>query len=308
MCVHNVIPFIRANRKCWIQPAALTSFAASTVCKFFPALSNSRYKGAPHGRFFVCASQLILLSLLPLLANSKPLCPLLNDPVKVRLAHIIDGDTVVLESGEHLRLIGIDTPETGYKERPAEPGAIAARNKLNTLLKPGQQYLLDRGIERRDRHGRSLGHLFLGNGENIQALLLAGGLATVLNIPPNIRYSKCYTHQADRAITAGRGLWRLEQYQARAANELTGKERDYRRIVGKVTNVRRNSSDTWITLDERLTIRIIERELKYFSEINLSALVDSEVQVQGLIYSRKKRLLMRLRHAVDLKILKSPEK
>jgi endonuclease YncB( thermonuclease family) len=93
-----------------------------------------------------------------------------------------------------------------------------AKNKSNTLIQPGQQYLLDRGIEHQDRHGRSLGHLSLNNGANIQVLLLAQGLATVLNIPPNIRYSKCYTQQSGLAITEGRGLWKLDQFQARAAS------------------------------------------------------------------------------------------
>jgi hypothetical protein len=69
-----------------------------------------------------------------------------------------------------------------------------------------------------------------------------------------------------------------------------------------------NSSSTWITLEDRLTILIIEQELKYFSDINLSELVGSEVHVRGLIYDRKKRLRMRLRHGVDLRILKSPSK
>jgi endonuclease YncB( thermonuclease family) len=244
MCVPNVTLSIRVNRKCWIQLAVLTSFVVSTACNSFPALSKSSFKGAPQGRFLVCTGQLLLLLLLPLLANSKPLCSPLKDPAKVRLTHVIEGDTVVLENGEHLRLIGIDTPETGYKRKLSEPGALAAKDKLNTLVQPGQQYLLDRGIERQDRYDRSLGHLFLSNGENIQALLLAQGLATVLNIPPNIRYSKCYAQQSDRAITKGRGLWKLDQFQARAASRLTIKERGYRLIIGMVTNVRSNSSST----------------------------------------------------------------
>lgn len=63
-----------------------------------------------------------------------------------------------------------------------------------------------------------------------------------------------------------------------------------------------------LRLKRPLTILIIEQELKYFSDINLSELVGSEVQVCGLIYDRKKRLRMRLRHDVDLRILKSPSK
>ncbi len=45
---------------------------------------------------------------------------------------VIDGDTFVLETGEKVRLIGIDTPETVHPRKPIEqfgPGSISVYKK-----------------------------------------------------------------------------------------------------------------------------------------------------------------------------------
>jgi endonuclease YncB( thermonuclease family) len=36
-----------------------------------------------------------------------------GDRSRAVVAHVVDGDTVEIESGEHVRLIGVDTPEVG---------------------------------------------------------------------------------------------------------------------------------------------------------------------------------------------------
>jgi endonuclease YncB( thermonuclease family) len=33
---------------------------------------------------------------------------------------VVDGDTLLLQSGEHVRLIGVDTPETKHPKKPVE--------------------------------------------------------------------------------------------------------------------------------------------------------------------------------------------
>ena len=39
----------------------------------------------------------------------------------VRVKWVVDGDTVVLQDGRHVRYIGIDTPEIDHKNQRAEP-------------------------------------------------------------------------------------------------------------------------------------------------------------------------------------------
>ena len=54
------------------------------------------------------------------------------------VAKFVDGDTLILDSGEAIRLAGINTPEMARVGRPAEPLALEARDALVTLLADGQ--------------------------------------------------------------------------------------------------------------------------------------------------------------------------
>ncbi len=224
---------------------------------------------------------------------------------RVRIEYVIDGDTVALTSGEKLRLIGVDTPEIGYKGKASQSGAIEAREFIKGLMHRKRLYALKYGIERHDRHGRNLGHLFLEDGSNIQAMLLSQGYATPLNIPPNLYFSDCYDQQAALAMNAKLGIWKLEQYQSTAANMLTAKDSGYRIIHGRVTRVGNSASSLWLYLGQQLAIRIIHVDLKYFPGIGPEALKGRHIEARGMLYSRNKQLRLRLRHHLDLKILKN---
>ena len=91
---------------------------------------------------------------------------------------VIDGDTVVLSGGEHVRLLGIDAPEL-HPGRPGragpfpEPGAAEARDALRALV-AGQTLRVER--HGRDRYGRTLARLFLADGTDVSEELLRRGL------------------------------------------------------------------------------------------------------------------------------------
>ena len=48
-----------------------------------------------------------------------------------------DGDTLALEDGRSVRLLGINTPETGRDGEPSEPFAEDARALLSRFAAPG---------------------------------------------------------------------------------------------------------------------------------------------------------------------------
>ena len=75
---------------------------------------------------------------------------------------------MVLASGEHVRLLGIDAPERG------QPGAREAGEALRKLL-AGKPVRVAR--EGRDRWGRTLARLYLADGTDLSAELIARGLA-----------------------------------------------------------------------------------------------------------------------------------
>jgi len=99
------------------------------------------------------------------------------------VARVIDGDTIVLESGEWVRFIGIDAPEIG------EPGADEATEFVRELI-DGQTVWLEADGNDTDRFGRLRRYIWLRIPTDTQcedqiraymlnALLLENGLADV---------------------------------------------------------------------------------------------------------------------------------
>jgi endonuclease YncB( thermonuclease family) len=236
-------------------------------------------------------------------AAGAPRCRTGDYHARVRVKYVIDGDTVKLDSGDSLRLIGLDTPEISHDGRPDEPGARAAANYLKSLLPQHPSVPVVFGAERHDRHGRLLGHLFLRDGTNIQALLLAGGYASPLIIPPNLQFLDCYRAGAAAAMGAHRGIWSYPEYQLIDAAELTPAVRGYRRIRGPVTRTGTSRTSLWINLGKHLALRIVKSDLKYFTGIDLSGLAGITVVARGLVYRRKGQLRMRIRHPLDMQII-----
>jgi len=74
------------------------------------------------------------------------------------VARVIDGDTVEIDNGEIVRVIGIDTPETKHPSKPIECyGPEASAYAERTLL--GRHVRLEGN--QTDRYGRRLAHLWL---------------------------------------------------------------------------------------------------------------------------------------------------
>lgn len=71
------------------------------------------------------------------------------------VTHVVDGDTVDLDNGETVRLVGIDTPERG------ECGYDEARAALVDLV-DGQRITLGASDEDRDRYDRLLRYVDVG--------------------------------------------------------------------------------------------------------------------------------------------------
>src|ERR1044072_3140929 len=81
------------------------------------------------------------------------------------IVRVVDGDTVEARIGgevEDVRLIGIDTPETGRTGAPVECSRPRAPRSAHRRLE-GRQVRLVFGAERRDHYGRLLAYLYLGD-------------------------------------------------------------------------------------------------------------------------------------------------
>ena len=112
---------------------------------------------------------------------------------------VIDGDTVELADGCHVRYLGIDTPESGeyYGEE------ATARNRD---LVEGKAVELQRGNRDQDEYGRLLRYVYV-DGIFVNAELVAQGYATAYIFDPDDRYSQVLVQLEQYAKLRERGLW-----------------------------------------------------------------------------------------------------
>ncbi|HXG14995.1 MAG TPA: thermonuclease family protein [Calidithermus sp.] len=125
------------------------------------------------------------------------------------VVRVVDGDTILVRLGERLekvRYIGIDTPEVHHPARGREPGGVEA-TALNRALVEGRRVRLELDVQERDRYGRLLAYVWVGD-VLVNAELVRLGYAQVLTVPPNVRYQALFLRLQRDAREAGRGLWR----------------------------------------------------------------------------------------------------
>ena len=125
-------------------------------------------------------------------------------PTKATVARVIDGDTVELDSGERVRYLMIDTPESTQGKIDCF-GEQAA--DLNSSLVLGETVTLRYDAKCTDNYGRLLAYVSTEEGE-INRILVRRGYACVYHIPPNgdDRRAEFEALEAE-AQTLGKGLW-----------------------------------------------------------------------------------------------------
>lgn len=238
-----------------------------------------------------------------LLAGVAQACGLATPDDRVRVRHVHDGDSLVLEDGRRVRVMGINAPELGRDGAPDEPYAIAARDSLRrALFQSGQVVGLRYGAERQDHYGRTLAHVFSAGGENLGAALLRQGLGMAIVIPPDLWGLDCYPAAEREARAAGRGLWAHPDFQPRESRDLGLREEGFRLVRGRVERIGRSRDARWINLEGRVALRVPEENLGYFVA-PLESLVGQRIEARGWFHLQRNELRATLHHPAALELL-----
>lgn len=170
--------------------------------------------GTPGHRRAVRCCSVVLLVGTAACAPFAPRSPSATDPPAsgvVTVVDVIDGDTVEIAVGgrtEHVRLIGIDTPETVHPTKPVECFGPESSARLAELLPVGTEVDLARDVEERDRYGRLLAYLLRHHDALfVNLTLVAEGYAAVLPLPPNTVFADDFAAAEAAARSAGLGRW-----------------------------------------------------------------------------------------------------
>ena len=129
--------------------------------------------------------------------------------VDADVVRVVDGDTIrvrIADRVERVRYIGVNTPELHHPRRGVEPGAREAAD-VNHELVSGKHVRLEFDVRERDRHGRLLAYVWIGD-VMVNAELVRRGYAQVMTVPPNVRHRSLFLGLERAAREGGRGLWR----------------------------------------------------------------------------------------------------
>jgi len=140
---------------------------------------------------------------------------------------VVDGDTVVLSTGEKVRMIGIDTPESRMNKKlkrdmektRLDADTIIALGKRSAqftrTLTEGKPVRLEFDVQKKDRYDRLLAYLYAENGTFVNAEIIKEGYAMVMTVPPNVKYKDLFAKYQKEAREAQRGLWRTTPIKTR---------------------------------------------------------------------------------------------
>jgi micrococcal nuclease len=232
---------------------------------------------------------------------AAPLCPADHLDEEAQVAYVYDGDTVRLEDGRNVRVIGFDAPEVAHGDHPSQPFGDQARSVLDASLK-GKRIGLRYDAERQDRYSRTLAHVYLADGNALAAVMLAKGLGSVLSVPPNVWNQECYRAQEAGAEHGNKGVWGLPAYRGVDADFLTLADEGFHRVFGKVIRVGDGPKSVRIQLDGLLTVRIPRDALSNFP-YDLHTLLGRRVLARGRIYADGRQLLLTIHDGTGIQPL-----
>jgi endonuclease YncB( thermonuclease family) len=239
------------------------------------------------------ALSLLVLLLLPLATlRAEAVVETLERGETSPAVEVVDGDTLLLENGTEVRLVGIQAPKlplgrAGFK---AWPLADEAKQALEALAR-GKTLTLFYGGRKTDRYGRALAHLLRADGLWLQGELLAAGMARVYSFRDNRRLIGEMLAQERDARAGQHGIWALPYYAVRTPEAVTEDIGTFQLVEGRVMDsdiVRRrgyvNLGADW---KSDFTISIAPRDRKLFGADgeDILALKGHVVRVRGWIKS-----------------------
>ncbi len=244
-----------------------------------------------------------------LVLPAQAFCPLVDDLAPLRVAKVVDGDTLRLADGRSVRLIGINAPERARDGRPAEPFAEAATRRLQALVAANDGRVgLRVGSKARDHYGRTLAHAYGDGGRNLEAQLLAEGLGYRVAFEPATGLEDCQRSAEDEAREQRAGLWQ----QARIVTPFDLRSGGFALVRGKVVRVQRNRGGLWLEMDGPLVLRVEPRLLRHFDVAALQHLAGRQIEARGWVIDRSRRggvqpeqarWMLPLSHAAMLEVL-----
>ncbi len=132
-----------------------------------------------------------------------------------RVRAVVDGDTVVLENGLHLRYNGMNAPETGRWSKDYSPMSKEATAK-NIELVEGKRVRLKLASDPIDMHGRVVANVFIVPDDpkqperELREIMIKEGFAKAMDVGITKDEYKTLKSWQDEAKTNQVGIWGIK--------------------------------------------------------------------------------------------------
>ena len=124
----------------------------------------------------------------------------------VRVKRVVDGDTVILENGERVRLLGVNAPRHS-KTRIESFGKEATEFTRRMVEGKLVRLEFDPYTIRRDKSARTLAYVFLPEGTFLNAEIIRHGYGFAVKYTPPLKYEPEFVQLEMKAKELRRGLW-----------------------------------------------------------------------------------------------------
>jgi len=171
-------------------------------------MSSLRFRRRPTRAIIFVTIALFIVALRWMQVGNGPDVPEKLESGMFQVRRIVDGDTLLLESGTRLRLQGVDAPETVKPDHPVEPlGPEASEYTREFLKAAGFRVRVEFGPERIDQYGRALGFVFHEDRMLNEELVRAGLARATTQYHFSEGMKRRLRKAQDEAKVARRGIW-----------------------------------------------------------------------------------------------------
>jgi endonuclease YncB( thermonuclease family) len=271
----------------------------------------------------ISSRNLLLVSLIaltiapiPARAEDRPASPAecTLEPGEDRtVTQVVDGETLAVDGGTHVRLIGALAPRPYDTAGDTShwPLAEQSRNALEQLV-AGRGVRLAFAGRRTDRHGRLLAHVFVGGDADrtwVQGEMLKRGLARAYGLEGSTQcLTELIAHEAIARRT-GAGLWAETIYAVRTADDIATLQRlagTFQIVEGRVVAVSSMRGSTYVNFGtdwrQDFTVLIRSAGKHVPAEMLSDALPGQRIRVRGWV-ERRGGPMIAINHPAEIELL-----
>jgi micrococcal nuclease len=147
-----------------------------------------------------------ITSIVVTLPSSPPISTPSEEVTFAKVTRVIDGDTFVIDTGAHVRYIGMNAPEMSPLECYAKEATEIDKN-----LVLGKTVKLVKDVSETDKYDRLLRYVYVEDasvGDTfVDDELVKEGAAKIMTVPPDIEFKEEFQRSENYAKENKLGLW-----------------------------------------------------------------------------------------------------